>query len=377
MIDVTEIHLPRSVRDCRAKGALRIGVLAPPWFRVPPTAYGGIEQVVGSLVDGLVERGHAVTVFASGDSVTRARLRSVYAVAPSDRLGDEAVLLRHVLACYRRAGEFDVIHDHCGAAGLSLAASCPIPVVHTVHGALDGEVGEIYSGVQAVAPGSRLVSLSLSQRRARPDLDWVANCPNGIDFSRYPLKRRHGGYLAFLGRMGADKGCHRAIEVAREAGLPLRIAAKCREPLERRYFRESVRPRLGDGVEYLGEVGLAEKVALLQGARALLFPIAWEEPFGLAMIEAMACGTPVIATRRGAVPEVVDDGVTGVLVDDHHQMPAALAGVDVLDPRAIRERALERFSDVGMISRYERIYRTVLESARPGRAAVSGTWANA
>jgi hypothetical protein len=173
------------------------------------------------------------------------------------------------------------------------------PVLHTVHGPLDGEGGRIYERIARTAPRLGLTSLSLNQRRPRPDLPWVANCPNAIDPSLYPWTERRGDYLLFLGRMGHNKGAHRAIAVARESGLPLKIAAKCREPAEIRYFREFVEPHLDDRIEYVGEVGDDDKVELLQSARATLFPIDWEEPFGLVMIESMAYGTPVIATRRG------------------------------------------------------------------------------
>jgi glycosyltransferase involved in cell wall biosynthesis len=295
---------------------LRIALISPVWFPVPPPRYGGTEAVVSLLADGLVAAGHDVTLFASGDSLTRAKLSSVYEEAPSGRIGQTLPELRHCLACYGRAGEFDVINDHSGLPAAAIGGLLESPVLHTVHGPLDGEGGQIYEQIARTAPRLGLISLSLNQRRLRPGLPWVANCPNAVDFSLYPWTRQRGDYLLFLGRMGRHKGAHRAIAVAQETGLPLKIAAKCREPAELEYFHELVEPHLDGRIEYLGEVADGDKVELLQGARATLFPIDWEEPFGLVLIESMACGTPVIATRRGAVPEVIEHGRTGIIVDD-------------------------------------------------------------
>jgi glycosyltransferase involved in cell wall biosynthesis len=342
---------------------LRIGVLSPVWFPVPPDGYGGIEWVVAVLADGLVEGGHDVTLFASGDSATKATLAHVYDVAPSELIGTSLPELHHALACYERAEEFDVINDHSGVSAAALGGAVATPVVHTVHGPLDGDAGPIYEQVARVAPHVGLISLSLNQRRPLPDLPWVANCPNAIDLGAYPFAAERGDYLLFLGRLSFDKGAHRAIEVAREAGLPLKLAGKMREPLEREYFERHVRPSLGWGIEYLGEVSHDEKVALLQGARATLFPIDWEEPFGLVMVESMACGTPVIATRRGAVPEVIEHGRSGIVVDDPAEMAAAIVESDRLEPAECRLSVQERFSPERMVGDYERAYEAVIARA--------------
>jgi glycosyltransferase involved in cell wall biosynthesis len=352
---------------------VRIALLAPVWFPVPPTGYGGIEKVVGVLADGLVAAGHDVTLVASGDSRTDAELVSVFAQAPSERIGQSLPELTHALACLERADDFDVINDHSGLPAAALGGLVATPVVHTVHGPLDGEGGAIYRQIARVAPTVGYISLSLNQRRPAPELPWVANCPNALDLDDYPFMPERGDRLAFVGRMGYDKGAHRAIAVAREAGLPLVIAGKCREPLERAYFDAEIRPHLGRGVEYLGEVSHAEKVMLLASAVATLFPIDWEEPFGLVMIESMAVGTPVIATRRGAVPEVVEDGRTGIVVDRHEDMAAAIEAAARLDPQDCRRHVEARFSAPRMIADYLACFARVADrGVSASRLAASG-----
>jgi glycosyltransferase involved in cell wall biosynthesis len=341
---------------------VRVGILSPVWFPVPPTGYGGIEWVVSLLADGLADAGHDPVLYASGDSHTKAELRYVYEKAPSEWIGHTFWELRHALSALLDAGELDVINDHTGMMGLLLTGLVDVPSVHTVHGPLTGEPGELYSAICRVNPRAKLISLSLNQRKPHPDLPWVANCPNALDFSLYPVSPHRGDYLLFLGRMSPDKGCHRAIAVARAAGLPLKIAGKNREPLEQQYYRELVEPHLGDGIEYLGEVNHGEKVELLQNARATLFPIEWEEPFGLVMIESMACGTPVIGTRWGAVPEVIQHGVDGVIVDHYREMEGALELADSLEPAAIRASAEARFSPERMVDDYLRAYEAAIST---------------
>jgi glycosyltransferase involved in cell wall biosynthesis len=340
---------------------LRIALISPVWFPVPPTGYGGIEWIVWLLADGLVDAGHDVTLFASGDSSTKAKLAYVYEQAPSELIGRSLPELHHALACYERHDEFDVINDHSGLAGAALGGAVQTPAVHTIHGPLDTEGGLIYEQIGRVAPRVGLISISMNQRKPKPNLPWIANIPNALDFSLYPVQPHPGEYLLFLGRMSPDKGCHRAIAVAREVGMPLKIAGKNREPKERQYFEQLVEPHLGHGIEYLGEVTHGEKVELLQDARATLFPIEWEEPFGLVMIESMACGTPVIATRWGAVPEVIEPGRSGVIVDDYRQMPAALEEADRLDPWECRRYVEERFAPERMVADYVAAYWLAIE----------------
>jgi glycosyltransferase involved in cell wall biosynthesis len=346
-----------------AEGPLRIAILSPVWFAVPPSGYGGIEWVVSLLADGLTDEGHEVTLFASGDSRTQATLASVYEHAPSEHIGRSLPELRHALACYERADDFDVINDHTGPLGAVLGGLVQTPVVHTVHGPLGDEAGHVYDGIAEVAPRVGLISISLNQRRPKPHLNWVANIPNALDLEHYPCKPHRGDYLLFLGRMNHEKGAHRAIAVAMELGLPLKLAGKVREPRERGYFDEFVEPHLGDGIEYLGEVNHGTKVELLQNARATLFPIEWEEPFGLVMIESMACGTPVIATRHGAVPEVIEDGRGGIIVDHWRQIPDALERADAIDPIECRRYAEEQFAPERMVADYVRTYREVAAGA--------------
>ncbi len=347
---------------------MRVGMIAPPWFPVPPPAYGGTEAVVALLADGLIEAGVDVTLFASGDSRTTATLEYVHAEAPSARIGEMSVELEHVLSCLARHDEFDLVHDHSGLLAVTLAASCSTPFVHTSHGPLTGHSRVLYEDALSFNPAARLIALTEAQRSFAPELPWLATCPNGIEVDRFPFSAAHEGYLAFLGRMSIEKGAAEAIAVAQSAGRELRIAAKCREPAELAYFDANVRPHLGNGIEYVGELRHDGKAALLGGAEALLFPIDWEEPFGLVLAEAAACGTPVIATRRGSVPELVVDGTTGFVVDSPAEMPAAIGRLGELDRAEIRALAEQRFSTETMIAAYLDAYGLLLEQSDAPRS---------
>ena len=260
-----------------------------------------------------------------------------------------------------------MISDHTGLLGLALGSMGPTPLAHTVHGPLSGEPGRLYEQVVAVVPRAALIAVSDDQRRPKPELRGSRRA-DALDLSVYPFRPERGDYLLFLGRMTADKGAHRAVATAIECGLPLKLAGKCREPLEQQYFDELVRPHLSDRIEYVGEVTHGEKVELLQHARATLFPIEWDEPFGLVMIESMACGAPVIATRFGAVPEVIEDGVSGVIVDDWREMGGALERADAIDPLVQRRAVEERFSPQRMVADYVAAYEATIErwEAMPG-----------
>jgi glycosyltransferase involved in cell wall biosynthesis len=343
---------------------LRVAILAPPWFAVPPRRYGGTEAVVSLLVDGLVRGHHDVTLFAAGESHTRARLVPTFAEARSDDLGMTQPELLHALTCVRDAGSFDVVSDHTGALGLALSNLTSTPFLNTVHGTLAGEAGALYRSVCEVTPGAALVALTESHRASAPDLPWAASIPNAISLDDHPCRERRGGeYLFWLGRMSPDKGPVTAIAVARAAGMPLLLAGKLRGAAERAYFEREVEPRLGDGIAYVGEVDLHERVHLLHGARALINPLAWDEPFGLVMVEAMACGVPVIAPPCGSVPEIVVDGVTGWIAASVEDMAAGVERCDEIDPGDCRALAELRYSPARMVADYVGAFHRVIERA--------------
>jgi glycosyltransferase involved in cell wall biosynthesis len=342
---------------------VRIAQVAPPWVSVPPAGYGGLELVVAYLADGLADKGHDVTLFATGDSSTKARLESFFETAPGpgfiNSLYHDTV---HSMLVHRDISRFDVIHHHPQASGLVAAMVYDVPAVHTLHKSFTPEMRALY---ELVADRFWFVAISEAQRADMPELRYAGVVYNGIDTAAYPLREEKEDFLLFLGRTHPDKGADRAAEAARVAGLPLVMAVKVADPLETAHWRREVEPRLPSGTRVLGEVSHEEKADLLGRARALLFPIDWQEPFGLVMVEAMACGTPVIATRRGSVPEVMEDGVTGfvVPVEGYPEAAAeAIARLGEVDPGACRARVEERFSKEAMVVGYEGVYERVLEA---------------
>ena len=350
---------------------LRIAMVAPPWFEIPPEGYGGIEDMVATLVEGLDRRSHQVTLVAAGEDRTDARFVPTFR-SPPDGLGGPdtmAIELIHAQRTNERLAEIehDVVHDH-SAVGPLFAPHRENPTVMTVHGPVTGWMKQVYRELRSV----HLVAISDAQRASSPDLPWLGTVYNGIDVESFPLIEKKEDHLVFLGRMNPEKGVVEAVEVARRIGRKLLIAAKCNEEAEERYFDEHVRPRLGDDAVFIGDVDGAEKREFLGRASALLFPIQWEEPFGLVMIEAMACGTPVLATRRGSVPEVVERGVTGFVCDDLDGMVDAYARVAELAPLEIRQRAFERFDGSRMTDDYEAVYRAALKAGKAG-ATEEGT----
>jgi glycosyltransferase involved in cell wall biosynthesis len=346
---------------------LRIAQVAPLFESVPPQLYGGTERVVSALTEELMVRGHDVTLFASGDSQTRARL--VSCATKSLRLeGDArdsiAYTMMELAEVFDLTREFDVIHNHADYFAFPFARHSPTPVITTTHGRLDlPEIQRIYRYFGDAA----LVSISNAQRAPVPRLNWVATVYNGVDFSRFTLRRTPGSYLAFLGRISPEKRPDRAIEVARALDMPLKMAAKVDEA-DREYFEHAIRPQLAHPlVEFVGEVGDHDKDEFLGNAYAYLFPIDWPEPFGLTMLEAMACGTPVIAMRCGSVPEVVADGVSGFVCDQMREFIDAVPRAGTLDRAACRAYALRRFSAAAMADGYEEVYAGL--TGKPARDA--------
>lgn len=343
---------------------MRIAQVAPLFESVPPKLYGGTERVVSWLTEELVRQGHEVTLFASGDSQTAARLVSVWDRALRlDPREPDAVSL-HVLmveAVFGRAADFDVIHFHIDAMQLPLVRRYLTPCLGTMHGRLDIAGLDLLYAEFAEMP---LVSVSEAQRVPLPRANWLATVLHGLPADLYAPGAGAGGYVAFLGRISPEKGVDRAIEIAKASGIPLKIAAKV-DNQDRDYFESCIRGRIdGRAVEYLGELGDADKARFLQDAAALLFPIDWPEPFGLAMIEAMACGTPVLAFRRGSVSEVMAEGVTGFVVDSVADAVHRIPAVVQLDRAGCRLWFEERFTAARMARDYCAAYRMLLEGGR-------------
>jgi glycosyltransferase involved in cell wall biosynthesis len=337
--------------------ALRIAQVAPLYESVPPKLYGGTERVVSYLTEELVRQGHRVTLFASGDSRTAAEL--VAGCAHAVRLEREptAAIALHTLlieAVFARADSFDVIHCHTDSIHLPLARRCPVPVITTLHGRLDiAGLHELHREFAELP----LVSISDAQRAPLPWASWAGTVHHGLPLELHRPHYDAGRYLVFLGRISPEKRVDRAVAIARGAGLPLKIAAKV-DCADREYFAAEIEPLLAaPGVEFLGEVGERAKTELLGGALALLFPIDWPEPFGLAMIESMACGTPVIAFARGSVPEVIDPGITGYIVTSIEEAIACVERARGLDRRECRRQFERRFCAARMAREYCSIYR--------------------
>lgn len=341
---------------------MKIAQIAPLVESVPPTLYGGTERVVSWLTEELVRQGHEVTLFASGDSKTQARLvpivpRSLRLDGIHNSLPYNFIMLDQVAA---RHAEFDVLHFHIDFFHYPLFRAMAHKTLTTLHGRQDlPELPAIYRAF----PHMPLVSISNHQRLPVPPVNWMGTVYHGLPEGLLGPGKGAGGYLAFLGRICADKGPLEAIEIARRAGMKLKMAAKV-DPADAQYFAQQVKPVLDRSphVEFIGEINDSQKQEFLGNARALLFPISWPEPFGLVMIEAMACGTPVIAFNSGSVPEIMEDGLTGFVVQDVAQAAAAVAKVNTLFRPSIRSRFEERFSAGAMAREYVRIYQQLAAS---------------
>jgi glycosyltransferase involved in cell wall biosynthesis len=344
---------------------MRIAQIAPLAEAVPPKFYGGTERVVSYLTEELVALGHEVTLFASGDSTTSAELDAVWpqALRLDPTIRDWSAPLALLLERVRqRADEFDVLHFHLDYWPASLFARHNIPFVTTLHGRLDlPELRPVY----AALPDMNVVSISESQRRPLQEANYVGTVLHGLPADLLTPQGGTPSYLAFLGRICPEKRPDRAIRIARAAGIPLKIAAKI-DKVDAEYFDTVIRPMIAEGgVELVGEINEAQKPAFLSGAKALLMPIDWPEPFGLVMIEAMACGTPVIAYNHGSVPEIIDEGVTGFVVEDEMSAIAATRRLGSLSRDGVRATFEKRFTSRRMANDYLSIYRGITAARRP------------
>jgi glycosyltransferase involved in cell wall biosynthesis len=340
---------------------MRIAQIAPLWERVPPPAYGGIELVVGLLSDELVRRGHEVTLFASGDSISLAKLESVHpqALRLDPTIKEFGIYeMLQMSRVYEQASEFDIIHSHMGCAALPYGNLVKTPTVHTLHGIFTPDNEKLFSH----ARNQPYISISNAQREPRLGLNYAATVYNGIDTSKYDFypEPQNPPYLAFVGRMSPEKGPHLAIEIAKRTGWHLKMAGKV-DAVDVKFYEQEIKPLIdGKQIEYLGEATHDQKCALMGGAVATLFTITWREPFGLVMTESMALGTPVIAMKMGSTPEVIAHGKTGFLCETVEECMAAIEPATQLSRKTCREHVLNHFSVECMTNGYESVYQKIL-----------------
>jgi glycosyltransferase involved in cell wall biosynthesis len=351
---------------------MNIALIAPPWFPVPPSAYGGIELVVALLSQELERRGNHVTVFASGDSHPVGALRSTLRSAPTNgMIGNPFIEAFHALRAYEEIGAADIIHDHSGAIGPALASRDPSlpPVVHTLHGPWTPESRAFY---RLVDERVHLVAISEAQRQDNSAVRYAGTIHNGIDIDAYPMDEGpRGDDLVYIGRANRGKNPDGAIRVARASGRPLKLVIKRHERDELEYWERAVAPLLGSDIEVFEDIDHSTKLELLQQAHAMVFPIDWPEPFGLVIVEAMACGTPVVTRPRGAATELVDHGRSGFLCDTEAQMANAVHCAGHLDRALCRARAVERFSARSMAAKYEQLFTQLLATTEGARAVLT------
>ena len=345
-----------------------MAMIAPPWIAVPPAGYGGIEAVVSLLCEELVARGHHVMLLAAPGSRSIASVRSPLESEHPDRIGSSLYEANHVGVAYdaieqaaRNGRSFDVVHDHSGFTAVAMAARSPVPVVHTLHGPFDEDTTPFYT-----RHGHKVTLVAISryqQEHAPPGVRITEMVPNPIRIQDWPFCDHKDRYLLWVGRFDPVKGPHRAIAVARRAELPLVLAGPV-QPGQERYFHREIEPHIdGEMVRYVGEIGGAARKQLFARAKALLMPIRWAEPFGLVMIEALVCGTPVLAFPEGAVGEIVIDGENGFQVADERQMIAAISWLDQIDPQRCRETVASRYDAPIIAERYETVYRRAIATA--------------
>lgn len=347
---------------------MRIALLAPPYLPVPPKAYGGTEKIVSLLAEGLVKLGHDVTLFASGESITKAKLFSTFPHSLGNsglKKSDSLEPLLHYEACYQRAKDFDIIHSHGQYLSLFGARNLACPVVFTWHGSFyEGEVPEEKRDTLRAFADLPIVSISNNQRLALPTLTYPATVYNSLDIAEYPyVDRPTADYLLWVGRMSPKKGSIEAIAVAKKLGMRLEMAAAL-DPIDRPFFDTEVKPHIdGVNVVFHGELDHVALMSLYGNAKAVLYPISWHEPFGLVMIEAMACGAPVVAFNIGSVPEVVEDGVTGFVISPSAGVDAmvhAVKRITDIDRHACRTRVEKHFHKDRMVKEYEAVYKKIV-----------------
>ncbi len=345
------------------RNKLKIAQIAPISERVPPKKYGGTERVIHALTEELIKRGHDITLFASGDSETKAKLVSIYprslreAKIP-DPYGINELTLLNIGNAYKRQLEFDIIHDHNHIVSLQAAHFSKTPVIMTLHGPFTTINKKLFETLD----NPYFVTISESQTKKAPNIKIVDTIYNGLPLENYPFQKNHGQYLLFVGRISLEKGLHFAIDVAVNLNMPLIIAAKL-DLEEADYFNTYINPRLNnDHVKWIGEVDEKKRNELMKGALCLLHPVTWPEPFGLTMVEAMACGTPVIAFRRGSIPEIIKDGKTGFIVEDLEEMIEAVDKIYSIDRMECRRYVISKFNSKTMTEKYLHVYEAILNS---------------
>lgn len=352
---------------------LKIAIIAPVWIRVPPESYGGIEVIVSLLTDGLVDRGHNVTLFASGDSVTKAELVSVYEKSQKDKMGRVLPDVLHGASAYEycRRGGFDIIHDHTNYSGVAFGLWSQTPVLSTLHGEFNDLTKPFYDKFKDAVYFN---AISEYQKRCMPGLKYVETVHNAIDFSSYKVQTRKNGYLLALSRLCPEKGAHLAIQAAKKLNRRLIIAGKIDRGKDETYFEKMIEPYIDDEqICFLGEISEERKRELMAGADCFVFPIQWDEPFGLVMLEAGAAGTPVVAFNRGAVAEVISQGRSGFIVETLDEMVGRIDDAVRLNPLDCRQWVESQFPVAKMVDAYVDNYRRILRSEE--RIAQSHTMA--
>ncbi len=339
---------------------LKIAMVASVAERIPPKKYGGTERVVHTLTEELVRRGHDITLFASGDAQTSAKLaaswpRSLRDSKYRDPYGINIPLMLNIGSAYDRQDEFDIIHDHTAPFCLPTANIARIPTVLTYHGPFTPEMKRIFERLNK----PNIVTISKNQGKRAPNINKIATVYNGLEMEDFPFNKNHKGYLLFVGRISMEKGVHRAIDVAHFLDMPLIIAAKL-DPVDMAYFNEYVGPSLSDEIQWIGEVDEAERNKLMSEAYCFLHPITWPEPFGLTLIESMACGCPVIAIGLGSIPEIIKHGKTGFVAKNTDDIIEYVTKVNTIDRTYCRAYALEKFSGKAMATGYERVYKRTI-----------------